>query len=129
MRRGFTIIEIMVVVVIIGILASIALFQYNKIIDKAKIVSLKANMHSLEISIELYATDNGGNYPSNSDTTGLGEYLFKNIKNPYDNSPHWLTTSDPAEIGEVLLWTDAAGSHYSIKGMGKGGYIDLEYDR
>ncbi len=61
--RGFTLIELLVVITIIGILASIALPNYIKAKDKAREAEVKANVHAIQIALERYAVDHGGQYP------------------------------------------------------------------
>lgn len=63
-RKGFTLIELLVVITIIGILISLALPNFIKAKDKALEAEVKSNIHSLQISLERYATDNGGFYPA-----------------------------------------------------------------
>jgi len=61
--KGFTLIELLVVITIIGILAAIALPNYIKAKDKAREAEVKANVHTIQIALERYSTDNSGQYP------------------------------------------------------------------
>lgn len=61
-EKGFTLIELLVVITIIGILAAIALPNYIKAKNKAKEAEVKANLHTIQISLERYMTDNN-EYP------------------------------------------------------------------
>lgn len=60
--RGFTLIELLVVVAIIGILAAVAVGQYQRSIVKAKEAVLKENLFRMRTAINLYFSDKG-KYP------------------------------------------------------------------
>jgi type IV pilus assembly protein PilE len=64
-QKGFTLIEIMVVVAIVGILASIAIPSYTDYVKKGKAAEATANLADLHVKMEQYYQDNrtylGGN--------------------------------------------------------------------
>lgn len=62
-RDGFTLIEMLVVITLIGILAAIALPNFLKAKDKAKEAETKANLHVIQTALERYAVDNHGEFP------------------------------------------------------------------
>ena len=71
-NAAFTLIELLVVVLIIGILAAVAVPQYQKAVEKSRIVRLLPQLRSLKDQLEVYYMANG-TYPADNaiDTTGI----------------------------------------------------------
>lgn len=66
-RRGFTLIEIMIVIAIIGILAGVAIHNYNRARQKARKEACSQTTKAIESAAELYLTEN--RMPINSTLT------------------------------------------------------------
>lgn len=66
---GFTLIELMIVVAIIGVLAAIAVPKFADLVKKAQESRTKSNMDQIRGALNIYYGDNEGIYPS--DTLGV----------------------------------------------------------
>ncbi len=62
-NRGFTIVELLIVIVVIGILATLVITTYNGIQEKARNTKRETDVNALQGQIEAYEAQNG-NYPS-----------------------------------------------------------------
>lgn len=69
-ESGFTLVELLVVMLILGILAAIAIPSFFNQRDKANDADAKAAARTAQTAIETYATDNNGSY-SGADTADL----------------------------------------------------------
>lgn len=63
LKKGFTLVEMIVVITLMALILSITLPNYLNSIETNKEVVLKQNLSSLRLSIDQYYSDNG-NYPS-----------------------------------------------------------------
>ncbi|MEO6109727.1 MAG: type II secretion system protein [Candidatus Saccharimonadales bacterium] len=70
-ERGFTIVELLIVIVVIGILAAITIVSYTGISAKANTNTAKANAQSVVQVVETYAQDNNGLYPTLAQLNGI----------------------------------------------------------
>ncbi len=68
-QTGFTIVELLIVIVVIGILAAITIVAYNGIQGRSKDAKRQSDLSAIQKGLELYYVDNGG-YP----TCGGGTY-------------------------------------------------------
>ena len=86
-RRAFTLIEILIVVVILGILAAIVIPQFTDASEDASISSVKSQLQTIRSQIELFRVQNGGTLPDFAtngwDELVNGDYLQQAPKNPF----------------------------------------------
>src|SRR5690242_19787892 len=78
-RRGFTLVEIMIVVLIIGILLAIAVPNFVKARESSRTKSCVANLKQIDSAKEQYAMDNklaqGASAPATTDLAGTNGYM------------------------------------------------------
>jgi prepilin-type N-terminal cleavage/methylation domain-containing protein len=104
MRKGFTLIELMVVVVIIGILAAIAIPNFMRMQQRAKESSTKNNMHTLQLTIEDFSTLNNGAYPAdNTVPTSETAETLEDLK-PGGAAAQWPNNPFTG-VAVIITWT------------------------
>jgi len=119
--NGFTLVEILIVVVIVGILAAIAIPTYNNYVKKGYATEAKTQIKNIVQAAELYATENGDFPPDCWET--MKDEGFLEIKKSVTNK--WEFECNFAEEGEG--GTISATSTEEMSG-GSGNTVEFDID-
>jgi len=126
-NKGFTLIELMIVVVILSLLASLAIPNFIKLQDRAKEAKVKGGAHTLQLAAEDFAVLNDGLYSDLMADVGpllppdpSGGHNLQNAFSGAYTEPVWAgLAAISGEIG-ILSVADAQGTPigYNITGWG-----------
>ena len=95
--RGFTLIELIVVMAIVALLAGIAAPRYFASVDRAKANTLRSSLAVMRDALDKYAADKG-HYPDTLEQLAQDRYLRQVPEDPLTGSAQsWVTLPPPAD--------------------------------
>lgn len=111
--KGFTLVELMIVVAIVGILTTISIPSYHTSLMKARETVLRQDLFTMREVLDQHRADQG-KYPSSLGALVAAGYLRTVPKDPFTNSTDtWQEISDPTEGGvfDVYSGSDLVGTN------------------
>ncbi len=118
--QGRTLIELMIVVTLIMLVASLSLVQYRNSITRAKEGTLRAQLFIMRDAIDQYYADKA-KYPDSLQTLVSEQYLRSVPRDPFtESSDTWQTVPAEPEPGSVT----AAAGIFDVKSGFDGSSID-----
>ena len=133
--NGFTLIELVLVVLIMGLLAAIVIPNYMNLECRAKEASVKSNCHTVRLAAEEFAVINSGLYPTShdADVAPDGSRMIdllpggRLLENPFTRARTEPITAAAAQSeGEVAykpIMVNGCAVGYAITGAGRAGGI------
>lgn len=128
---GFTLLELVIVIAIIGTLAAIAVPIFSTYIDRVKVVRAISDIRTMEGEITSYNLEYN-QYPNSLKDLGLGEML-----DPYGNPYQYMPATASAKTGKIntggkpSMRIDQAqhpvNTDYDLYSMGKDGKTKLPF--
>ena len=97
-EKGFTLVEILIVVIILAILAGVVIPQFSSSSDEAKLAVLRSDLKSMRGAVELYYHQHNSVYPGGVTSNYAG----------HATNAEWF-------VDQLILYTDVRGEAVAIK--------------
>jgi general secretion pathway protein G len=104
-HAGFTLIEVLIVVVILGVLAGVVVVNVMDNPDKAKVVAAKSDISSITGALKIYRLDKGSYPPSGELKLLSPKYVERLSNDPWGNPYQYL---NPGVHGEIDVFSYGA---------------------
>ncbi len=109
-KKGYTLLELMIVVAIVGILVALAIPNFQQSAMKAKETALKQNLFTMRAVLDQYYADRG-DYPDNLEALVEAKYLRAIPMDPLTkSSTTWIEIYEEQEEGD-----DSSAGVYDLK--------------
>ena len=111
-KRGFTLLELLMVIIVVGILASLAIPQYQSFVEKSRTTEAVNMIAAIKSAQMLFKLEDGTNFASS--TGALTDYIT------ISDTDNWWFTTDANSVtatrngggsytGDTIIWTLADG--------------------
>lgn len=123
-NTGFTIVELLIVIVVIGILAAITVVAYNGVQNRAYDTTVQSDLSSIANKVKLYEADNGYLPAGSAQLATLQLKVSKNAYAPYYNGTAYynivycrMPAVNPTQFAIVAYGKSGKNFQYSASGQ------------
>lgn len=109
-QRGFTLVELMFVVAIIGVLSVVMIPQMSNAIRRAHESTTKGNLATMREALTMYSVDHEGLYPQDNLTSLITFGYLKEI--PLKSTPPYHPDGNSVSAGDEDSWANSRGDWY-----------------
>lgn len=122
-KQGFTLVELVMVIVIIGVLSAIIVPNFIDYVGRSEAATTRANLAVLRSAIQNYRSDNSGSWPANDLSSLVPTYLTalpsdgveesNTVVNTLDGNGGWFYDTTTHIVKPNLAGADANSKNYS----------------
>ena len=125
-RKGFTILELLIVIAVIAILVGIALPRFKGMKDEGNYAKAKGELRTLQTAVESYYIHNSNAYPANIGAALTGatpQIIATATVDPFSTTAANYSIAKSANGNYYIIWSVGPGGTATITGISDAGVL------